>query len=131
VAPDDIVELFSVFGPVTVRRMFGGAGIYADGTMFALIADGAIYLKAGETNVAMFEREGLPPFTFLRRAGERAVTSYRRMPDRLYDDPDELAVWARAALAVALAPRGRKKPAAKKTKPARGRAKTAKKRRAR
>ena len=74
-APDDIVDLFSVFGPVAVRRMFGGAGIYADGTMFALIADGAIYLKAGETNVAMFEREHLAPFTYSKRQGERAVMS--------------------------------------------------------
>lgn len=118
-APDDIVELFSVFGPVTVRRMFGGAGIYADGTMFALIADGVIYLKAGAGNVAMFEREGQPPFTYSRRQGERAVMSYRRMPDRLYDDPDELAVWARGALVAAHQPRERKEPVARKTKPSR------------
>ena len=112
-APDDIVELFSVFGPVTVRRMFGGAGIYADDTMFGLIADGVIYLKTGDSNAAMFEREQLAPFTFSKRTGERVVTSYRRMPDRLYDDPDELAVWARAALAAALQPKQRKRPAKK------------------
>jgi DNA transformation protein len=121
VTPDDIVELFSVFGLVTVRRMFGGAGIYADDTMFGLIADGVIYLKAGDSNVAMFEHERLPPFSFLRQ-GERMVTSYRRMPDRLYDDPEELAVWARAALAVAHQPKRRGKPA-KKAKPPRAKAK--------
>jgi DNA transformation protein and related proteins len=104
-APDDIAALFSSFGPVTVRRMFGGAGIFADGTMFALIHDGAIYLKAGAGNGAMFERENLAPFTYRRRAGEMAVMSYRRMPDRLYDDPEELAVWARAALAEASVPK--------------------------
>ena len=114
--PDDIVELFSVFGPVTVRRMFGGAGIYADGTMFALVADGAIYLKAGTNNAAMFEREGLAPFTYARRKGEGIVMSYRRMPDRLYDDPDELAVWARAALAAAHQPKANAKPSAKKVR---------------
>jgi DNA transformation protein len=114
VAPDDIVELFSAFGPVSVRRMFGGAGIYADGTMFALVADGAIYLKAAETNAAMFDREGLAPFTYARGKGEGIVMSYRRMPDRLYDDPEELAVWARAALAAALAPKPRGKPRANK-----------------
>jgi DNA transformation protein and related proteins len=117
VAPDDIVELFSAFGPVTVRRMFGGAGIYAGDTMFGLVADGVIYLKSGDSNVAMFEAERLPPFTFMRK-GERMVTSYRRMPDRLYDDPDELAVWARAALAVAQAPKPRARKATKKAKPA-------------
>jgi DNA transformation protein and related proteins len=118
VTPDDIVELFSDFGPVTVRRMFGGAGIYADGTMFGLVAGGVIFLKTGDSNVAMFEREQLAPFTFSKRTGERVVTSYRRMPDRLYDDPGELAEWASAALTAARVPRERKRPA-KKAKPSR------------
>ena len=121
-APDDIVELFSVFGPVSVRRMFSGAGIYADATMFALVVDGVIYLKAGDSNLAMFEREGLAPFTYSRRQGERAVMSYRRIPDRLYDDPDELAVWARAALAAARTRRGA--PAGKPRRPQAKRSKT-------
>jgi len=101
VTPDDIQELFSVFGVVAVRRMFGGAGIYADGTMFALVADGVIYLKADELSTPAFERENLPPFTYETKDGKRGVMSYRRMPERLYDDPDELATWARAALAAA------------------------------
>jgi len=81
--------------------MFGGAGIYADGSMFALVADGVIYLKADERNAPDFDRERLAPFTYQTKAGRRGVMSYRRMPDRLYDDPDELATWARAALAAA------------------------------
>jgi DNA transformation protein len=101
VTPDDIRELFSVFGLVAVRRMFGGAGIYADGTMFGLVAGGVIYLKADELNAPAFERENLPPFTYETRDGKRGVMSYRRMPERLYDDPDELATWARDALAAA------------------------------
>jgi len=101
VSPDDIQELFSVFGPVSVRRMFGGAGIYADGTMFALVARGIIYLKANEVNTPAFERENLAPFTYETKGGKRGVMSYRRMPDRLYDDPEELATWAREALAAA------------------------------
>ncbi len=100
-APEDIVELFSTFGPVDVRRMFGGLGIYADSTMFALVADGTIYLKAGDSNRAMFEREALEPFSYSRGGRAQVIMSYRRMPDRLYDDPDELAQWARAALAAA------------------------------
>ena len=111
---DDIRELFRDFGPVEVRRMFGGAGIYADGTMFGLVADGVIYLKADEQNVAAFEAEKLPPFTYATKDGKRGVMSYRRMPDRLYDDPDELAAWARDALAAARRGRVRKtRPSAK------------------
>jgi DNA transformation protein len=108
VTPDDIRDLFAVFGPVEVRRMFGGAGIYADGIMFALVHDGAIYLKAGAQNAAAFERERCPPFTYTTKGGTRGVMSYRRMPDRLYDDADELAVWARDALATARGRRAQK-----------------------
>lgn len=109
-APDDIRELFSAFGPVEVRRMFGGAGIYADGAMFALVSDGAIYLKADERNGPAFDRERLEPFTYSRRGGKRASMSYRRMPERLYDEPDELVAWARDALAAAHRGRARTKP---------------------
>jgi DNA transformation protein len=108
--PDDIRELFSVFGPVNVRRLFGGAGIYADGTMFALLYDGLIYLKAGDCNAAAFDREALEPFTYTTKEGKRGVTSYRRMPDRLYDDPHELAEWSRDALSAALQRRATKSP---------------------
>ena len=93
--------MFAAFGPVVVRRMFGGVGIYADGTMFALVHDGLVYLKADEHNAAAFEREGLEPFTYTAKNGKRPLMSYWRMPDRLYDDPDELAAWARDALAAA------------------------------
>ena len=99
--PEDIRELFLAFGTVTVRRMFGGAGIYAQETMFGLVHDGVIYLKTDAQNAPAFEREDLAPFSYTTKHGKRGVMSYRRMPDRLYDDPDELATWARAALAAA------------------------------
>jgi DNA transformation protein and related proteins len=106
--PDDIRELFAAFGTVQVRRMFGGAGIYAEETMFALVHDRVIYLKADGHNAPAFERENLAPFTYTTRHGKRGVMSYRRMPDRLYDDPDELAAWAREALAAARRGSGRR-----------------------
>jgi DNA transformation protein len=96
-----IIELFAGFGPVTVRRMFGGAGIYADGTIFGLVADGVIYLKADQHTAPVFEREGLKPFTYEGKGGKLVALPYWRMPDRLYDDPDELARWAQAALTAA------------------------------
>ena len=100
-APEDIVELFAVFGAVTVRRMFGGAGIYAQETMFGLVHDGVIYLKVDAHNSPAFEREDLAPFTYTTKTGKRGVMSYRRMPERLYDDPDALVAWAREAPAAA------------------------------
>ena len=98
---DDIAELFSAFGAVDVRAMFGGVGIYAEGVMFALGHDGMIYLKADQLSRAAFEREGEDAFSYTTKNGKRAVMSYWRVPARLYDDPDELARWARTALDVA------------------------------
>ena len=98
-----IRDLFSNFRPVTVRRMFGGAGLYVDGVMFALLSShGVLYLKVDENNEPDFMREGLPPFEHEMNGIKRAMKSYRRMPDRLYDDPDELAQWSSRALAAAL-----------------------------
>ncbi len=113
--PEFIRELFAPFGAVTLRRMFGGAGIWSDGFMFALVFDGAIFLKVDAASIPDFEREGSRPFVYTRakspgRVG-RASLSYWRLPERLYDHPDELAVWAGRALAIAqrkkVAPRGR------------------------
>ena len=102
---DFIRDLFAQFRPVTVKRMFSGAGLYCDGVMFALVVRGTIYLKADEASIADFKREGSGPFTYTRgkksgRVSEHALP-YWRLPERLYDDPDELAVWAERALAIA------------------------------
>lgn len=100
--PDYLRDLFASFRPVTVRRMFGGAGIYADGVMFALLSSGGtLYLKVDAQNEPDFIREGLPSFAPMMKSGKHAVMPYRQMPERLYDDPDELAVWAGSALQAA------------------------------
>ena len=96
-----ISELFAQFGPVSVRRMFGGAGIWADGTMFGLVIRDVIYLKADDLIIPDFEREHMGPFVYATKNGSRSVRSYWRVPDRLYDDPEALAAWARRSLAAA------------------------------
>jgi DNA transformation protein len=98
---DFLVDLFSGFGPVSVRHMFSGAGVFADGLMIALVVGSVIYLKADDSFIPLFEREGETPFSYKTKGGERTLTSYWRMPERLYDEPDELAEWARHALAAA------------------------------
>jgi DNA transformation protein len=81
------------------------------------VVDGVIYLKADDTYVPLFQREGQTPFAYQTRDGKRTLNSYWRMPDRLYDEPDELAEWARLALAAAR--RSHKPDAVRKIKRAR------------
>jgi DNA transformation protein len=88
-------------GSVSVRRLFGGAGLYAAGTMFALVSDETLYLKADETTRADFEAEGMQPFSYATKDGRNTLMSYWRAPERLFDDPDEMLAWATRALAAA------------------------------
>jgi len=122
---DYLPELFAAFGPIQARRMFGGVGLFADGMMIGLVADSMIYLKADEQTIPSFEREGLKPFSYETKSGTHTLASYWRMPERLYDDPEELARWAAQAFETACRNAQRKSTArqpTKKAKPARKRA---------
>ena len=115
---DFLIDLFADFGPVTIRRMFSGFGISADGTNFGLALRGGLYLRADDQTIPRFEAEGSKPFQYQTRVKTVTVGSYWQLPERLYDDPEELTVWARAALAAAqraaLGKRSKKRKTAKK-----------------
>ena len=97
-----LTEQMAGFGPVAIKPMFGGAGVFRDGLMFALVVDDALYLKADSETAKAFEAEGLAPFTYATKNGRRTLTSYRRAPERCLDDPDEMALWCSRAYGVAL-----------------------------
>jgi DNA transformation protein len=103
-------ELFSGMGPVSVRRMFGGAGIYAGDLMFALIDDDTIFIKADDALKAALAAEGSVAWTYTRN-GETREMGYWRLPESALDDQDEAVEWGKRALAVAQA---KAKPKAKK-----------------
>ena len=116
---DFLIELFAPFGAIDIRRMFGGMSLSADGVTFALVSRGAIYLKADGETIPRFEAEGCSPFQYEMQGKMKTMGSYWRMPERLYDDPDETTEWARVALSVA------RQSALKKLKPKKPRAASA------
>lgn len=96
-----VTELLSPIGHVTVRRMFGGAGIYCDGTMFALVTDDVLYFKTSDRTREQFITEQSAPFAFSHKSGRHIETSYWRVPERLFEEGDELRTWALEAMAIA------------------------------
>jgi DNA transformation protein and related proteins len=119
---DAIAEMFSAYGQIQSKRMFSGFGLYSEGVCFCLVLRGGeFYFKVDETSAPRFEAEGCKPFSYSQRRSGKVVTvnSFWQMPERLYDDPDELADWTRQAVAVALrlqlAKSSRKKKAAAKS----------------
>ena len=111
---DFLIDLFSDFGPVTIRRMFSGYGISADGINFALALRAGLYFRADEATIPQFEAEGSQPFSYQTRTKTVTVNSYWQLPARLFDDSEELSVWARAALAAAQRAALRKRPKPRK-----------------
>ena len=111
---DFLIDLFADFGPVTIRKMFSGFGISADGTNFALALRAGLYLRADEQTIPQFQAEGSTPFQYQTRVKTVTVNSYWQLPARLFDDSEELADWARAALAAAQRAALRKRPKARK-----------------
>src|SRR5499427_7494491 len=120
---DFLIDLFADFGPVTIRRMFSGYGISADGINFALALRAGLYFRADEVTIPQYEAEGSKPFSYQTRAKTVTVNSYWQLPARLFDDTQELSDWARAALsaarraAVKKRPKPRKGAAKKKAEP--------------
>lgn len=109
-------ELFAGLGTIAIRRMFGGAGVYCDGLMFAMIAADAIHIKANDDALQdELRAEGSGPFVWAPqsgpRKGERIDLGYWRLPDSALDDPELALGWGRKALALA-----RRKAAAKRPK---------------
>jgi DNA transformation protein len=109
-----LIDLFADFGPVTIRKMFSGHGVSADGTNFALSLRAGLYFRADEVTIPGFEAEGSKPFQYQTRAKTVTVNSYWQLPARLFDDSEELAEWARAALAAAQRAKVKKRPKANK-----------------
>ena len=112
---DFLIDLFAHFGPVTIKRMFSGFGISADGTNFALALRSGLYFRADDQTVARFEAEGSKPFQYQTRAKTVTVNSYWELPARLFDDPEELSEWARAAWHAAQRAAVKKRPKAPKS----------------
>src|SRR2546423_9311536 len=110
-----LIDLFVDFGPVTIRRMFSGYGISADGTNVGLALGAGLYFRADEVNIPQYEAEGSKPFQYQTRAKTVTVNSYWQLPARLFDDTEELSEWARAALAAAQRAALKKRPKARKT----------------
>jgi len=102
--------LFEPFGLVTVRRMFGGHGVYIEGLCFAIEHAGEVFLKADAESAPGFAAAGSSPFISNAR-GKAVPTSFWRLPSVALDDATELTRWAVLGLEAA------RRAAADKAKP--------------
>ncbi|MFT5115987.1 MAG: DNA transformation protein [Parasphingorhabdus sp.] len=110
---DYLHEVFEEFGPISIRRMFGGHGLFFDNLMFALVNDDVLYMKADEQSSAYFEDLQLGKFAY-NKAGKIMHLSYYQAPEEIYDDREAATLWARRAFDAALRANKPKKKTRKK-----------------
>ena len=97
---EGLKALFEPFGSVTVKRMFGGSGIYAEGLCFAIELKGEVFLKTDALSRADFSAAGSTPFVYVAK-GKLRPTSYWSLPAAAHEDDDELRRWATTGLEAA------------------------------
>jgi DNA transformation protein len=98
---DFLREQLAPLGHVTMRRMFGKTGVFCDGVMLGMVRDNTLYFRVDDDNREIFkEAESFPPLNYAKKGGTIDL-AFWRAPERLFDEPDELAAWARAALGAA------------------------------
>ena len=94
-------ELLEPLGAITVRRMFGGAGLYVEGLIVGLEIEGTLYLKTDASSRELFADAGGRPFVYDGK-DKPVTTSYWAPPDEAMDSPEAMRPWARLALEAAL-----------------------------
>ncbi len=105
-----LTDQLAPLGHITTRRMFSGAGVYCDGVIFSLVLRDVVHFRVDDGNRQAYQAEGLKPFSYEAKGRTVEVGAYWRVPERLFDDPDEMVDWARAALAAGQRAASRKKP---------------------
>ena len=110
-------EHLAALGPLEIKRMFGGAAVYANGLIFALLDDGVIWLKADEVNAPLLAEAGARQFTYPAKDGAMMAMAYWSLPESALDDPVEAADWARKSIDAALRKAAARKPRKPKARP--------------
>ena len=105
-----VQEALEPLGSVTMRKMMGGATLYLDGTVFAILDEGEIWFKADAETDAVWDEQGCPRFSVTFIAGRVDTMNYRRGPADVYDEAEAMQRCARLAVEAGERSAAKKKP---------------------
>ncbi len=98
-----LADLFAGIGPVEIRRLFGGKGVYHRDVIIAIELRGELMLKGDDQLAPELEAAGSKKWTYTHKSSGKLVSMpYWSVPDGAIDDPDEIAVWARKSYEAGL-----------------------------
>jgi len=105
-----VQEALEPMGTVTMRKMMGGATLYLDGIIFAILHGDDIWFKADKETDAVWDAQGCPKFSITLKDGWVDVMNYRRAPIDVHDDAEAMQRWARLGVEA-----GMRRPIKRKT----------------
>lgn len=115
---DRLHELFASIGPIRIKRMFGGKGIYVDGMIVAVVAD-ELMMRADAECAGTFEAAGSRQWTYARNGRKPVRMPYWTLPDDAHDDPAIMERFAAASFGAARRAQDKTSPSAKPKRPGR------------
>ena len=96
---------------VVTKRMFGGVGIYSDGTFFAVIDNDTLFFKVDEPLAKRYRDKGMPPFAPI--PGAKPMMGYYQVPPDVLEDAAVLGICAGSHQTDTMPPAGMLTPSGK------------------
>jgi DNA transformation protein and related proteins len=93
-----VKELLTPLGAITIKPFFGGLEVKYGEVQFAWVLNDVLYFKVDDINRCDFEEAGVPPFEYERNGRVIEIRKLHEVPAFLFDEPDEMLVWARKAV---------------------------------
>ncbi|KHN49810.1 TfoX/Sxy family DNA transformation protein [Pectobacterium fontis] len=90
-------QSFSCLGDITSRSQFGGYSIAANKTIFGLVSEGELYLRASKKDEKYFQQRDMPNLIYTKR-GIPVPLNYFLVNEALWQEPVQLLYFARLAL---------------------------------
>jgi len=109
-----VQEALEPLGTVSIRKMMGGATLYLDGVIFAILFEDGIWFKSDAESDSVWDAEGCERFAFTMKDGKVESMNYRRGPEDVHDDPEAMQHWARIAVQAGMRGAAKKKPKRKR-----------------
>jgi DNA transformation protein and related proteins len=95
---DYLRDQLGSLGEVTLKRMFGGAGVFLNGKVFGIISDDTLYFKVDDYNRVLYEKAGAQQFKPFPH--KEMLMPYYRVPDCVLEDAEDLCLWAHSSIEI-------------------------------
>jgi len=89
---DYILDQLRDVEDLVCKRMFGGFGLYSNGTFFGIIDRDKVYFKTNEKSKVHYIEQGMGPF---KPTPKQTLKNYYEVPIDVIENPEDLTTWAR------------------------------------